>query len=243
MHDVHITVGKLHTPQTDPPTDHFCTHVHLNSWAASKKKEKVVLYKFHHDGELIQNWPSQESGWPYIPQSHGKPSTNVSDWISEKGDFERPPSAFRSWISTAKNSEFPPERGRYHLYVAYSCPWGTHPILTVVILRWSSSQHIGPWLWDNWRALRISSLLRPCTGTKMKKVPLPSSMGVLTLLSDVRLALRNTSWAESVNSYDARPLSCRVHASAGFVLSSGSKLPGQIHDTYSIWHLFRQDCE
>ncbi|CAN1166317.1 Glutathionyl-hydroquinone reductase YqjG [Linum perenne] len=32
---------------------------------------------------------------------------------------------FRSFISRDSNSEFPPESGRYHLYVSYACPWAS----------------------------------------------------------------------------------------------------------------------
>lgn len=43
---------------------------------------------------------------------------------SEKGEFRRPKSAFRDFISSKPGSRFPPEIGRYHLYVQYACPWG-----------------------------------------------------------------------------------------------------------------------
>ncbi len=40
------------------------------------------------------------------------------------GEFKRPDAQFRRFISSQPNSEFPPEKGRYHLYVSYACPWG-----------------------------------------------------------------------------------------------------------------------
>jgi glutathionyl-hydroquinone reductase len=40
------------------------------------------------------------------------------------GEFKRGQSAFRDFISKEKGAEFPPEKGRYHLYVSYACPWG-----------------------------------------------------------------------------------------------------------------------
>ncbi|MCG5531035.1 glutathione S-transferase family protein [Halorhodospira halochloris] len=39
----------------------------------------------------------------------------------EAGRFQRQRSTFRNWIG--HDSEFPPEPGRYHLYVSYACPW------------------------------------------------------------------------------------------------------------------------
>ena len=40
------------------------------------------------------------------------------------GEFKRPAAQFRNFISSKPNAEFPPEKGRYHLYVSYACPWG-----------------------------------------------------------------------------------------------------------------------
>ncbi|KAK7400724.1 hypothetical protein VNO78_12011 [Psophocarpus tetragonolobus] len=45
--------------------------------------------------------------------------------ISDSGAFVRSASTFRSWISRDPNSQFPPESGRYHLYVSYACPWAS----------------------------------------------------------------------------------------------------------------------
>jgi Predicted glutathione S-transferase len=30
---------------------------------------------------------------------------------------------FRNFISREPGAQFPPEKGRYHLYVSYACPW------------------------------------------------------------------------------------------------------------------------
>lgn len=40
------------------------------------------------------------------------------------GEFKRPAAQFRNFISSTPNAKFPPEKGRYHLYVSYACPWG-----------------------------------------------------------------------------------------------------------------------
>lgn len=43
------------------------------------------------------------------------------------GAFIRKDSAFRSWVraSPKAKDEYPAEAGRYHLYVAYACPWAS----------------------------------------------------------------------------------------------------------------------
>ncbi|KAJ8474123.1 hypothetical protein ONZ51_g7423 [Trametes cubensis] len=63
-------------------------------------------------------------------------STNrdVSKWsdISKStfeadGSFKRKPSSFRDFIQ--KGGKFEPEKGRYHLYVSYACPWATRTLI------------------------------------------------------------------------------------------------------------------
>jgi putative glutathione S-transferase len=39
------------------------------------------------------------------------------------GHFDRPTSSFRKWITSDGSSGFPAEAGRYHLYLAWACPW------------------------------------------------------------------------------------------------------------------------
>ena len=41
----------------------------------------------------------------------------------ENGRFRRSTTSFRGWISSDGSTGFPPEAGRYHLYVAWACPW------------------------------------------------------------------------------------------------------------------------
>jgi glutathionyl-hydroquinone reductase len=38
-------------------------------------------------------------------------------------------STFRDWVSTDANAKFPAEKGRYHLYVNYACPWATRTLI------------------------------------------------------------------------------------------------------------------
>ncbi|CAH6719841.1 glutathione S-transferase omega-like 2 [[Candida] jaroonii] len=44
------------------------------------------------------------------------------------GEFRRKASQFRNWIT--KDGEFQPEKGRYHLYVSYACPWAHRALIT-----------------------------------------------------------------------------------------------------------------
>lgn len=43
------------------------------------------------------------------------------------GSFKRPASTFRNFIEP--NGVFAPEKGRYHLYVSYGCPWATRTLI------------------------------------------------------------------------------------------------------------------
>ena len=46
-----------------------------------------------------------------------------------KGSFQRRPSAWRDWITADGSSGYKAESGRYHLYVAYACPWAHRTLL------------------------------------------------------------------------------------------------------------------
>ncbi|KAI6129480.1 glutathione S-transferase [Pisolithus croceorrhizus] len=65
--------------------------------------------------------------------SSARDTTHQSDIgkmkLENDGSFKRVPSAFRSWIHP-KDSQFPAERDRYHLYVSYACPWATRTLIT-----------------------------------------------------------------------------------------------------------------
>lgn len=55
-----------------------------------------------------------------------KAPDSITNWADKKtGAFSRLPSKFRNFISKEPGAEFPAEKGRYHLYVSYACPWGT----------------------------------------------------------------------------------------------------------------------
>lgn len=46
-----------------------------------------------------------------------------------QGEFKRKPSTYRNVVK--KGGEFPPEAGRYHLYIAYACPWANRAYATM----------------------------------------------------------------------------------------------------------------
>ena len=53
-------------------------------------------------------------------------------WYNTKrsgGRFIRPDASFRSQISRDGSTPFPAEAGRYHLYVAWACPWAHRTLL------------------------------------------------------------------------------------------------------------------
>jgi putative glutathione S-transferase len=58
------------------------------------------------------------------------PTTSVGDpELGVDGSFRRQVSQFRRWVSTDGDSEFQPQPGRYHLYVASACPWAHRTII------------------------------------------------------------------------------------------------------------------
>ncbi len=78
----------------------------------------------------FQSSPQRPS--PPAPTAASKMSATgfkVTDWVDPKdnsGEFKRQVSSFRDWIGKADETgavPFPAEKGRYHLYVSYACPW------------------------------------------------------------------------------------------------------------------------
>ncbi len=49
----------------------------------------------------------------------------AAEEIGEDGRFRRIDSPLRNWISDEPGAEFPAEAGRYHLFVAWVCPWAS----------------------------------------------------------------------------------------------------------------------
>lgn len=46
---------------------------------------------------------------------------DITKWASKDGQFRRQASSFRDQIQVG--GKFPPEEGRYMLYVSLACPW------------------------------------------------------------------------------------------------------------------------
>lgn len=51
--------------------------------------------------------------------------------MAEDGSYNRKPSTFRDVIE--KGGKYEPEKGRYHLYVSYACPWAHRTLITRII--------------------------------------------------------------------------------------------------------------
>ncbi|KAI0806214.1 glutathione S-transferase [Irpex lacteus] len=55
-------------------------------------------------------------------------NADISKMQAEKdGSFKRKASSFRSHIT--KDGQYTPEKGAYHLYVSYACPWATRTLI------------------------------------------------------------------------------------------------------------------
>ncbi|CAH7672790.1 glutathione S-transferase [Phakopsora pachyrhizi] len=61
----------------------------------------------------------------------------ITQWASKDGRFRRLGSEFRDSIN--ERGRYPPERGRYHLYVSLACPWAHR---TLIVLKLKGLQSI-----------------------------------------------------------------------------------------------------
>ncbi|HJU05530.1 MAG TPA: glutathione S-transferase family protein [Nitrospiraceae bacterium] len=48
---------------------------------------------------------------------------------TSEGEFKRQDDAFRNWVTADGRSGYPAEKGRYHLYVSWACPWAHRTII------------------------------------------------------------------------------------------------------------------
>ncbi|WLF76367.1 S-glutathionyl-(chloro)hydroquinone reductase [Lodderomyces elongisporus] len=55
---------------------------------------------------------------------------DILNFSDKDGAYRRKPSSFRDFISAEPGARFPPEAGRYHLYVSYACPWAHRTLIT-----------------------------------------------------------------------------------------------------------------
>jgi putative glutathione S-transferase len=63
-----------------------------------------------------------------------QPTAQFPDEQSKAGEFQRQADEFREWVRANGSTPYPPEPGRYHLYVSFACPWA-HRTLIVRLLR------------------------------------------------------------------------------------------------------------
>ncbi|OAQ87526.1 ubiquitin-activating enzyme E1 1 [Purpureocillium lilacinum] len=85
--------------------------------------QKEVIFEI-----VAEDLAEEDVEVPYIKASSGK----VTDWVKPgdtSGEFKRQVSSFRNWISRESGAQFPPEKGRYHLYVSYACPWACRTLI------------------------------------------------------------------------------------------------------------------
>ncbi|KAI1113778.1 glutathione S-transferase [Nemania sp. NC0429] len=69
---------------------------------------------------------------PRIQNRMSSTDNKITNWVApgdKSGEFKRQVSSFRDWISDAPDARFPVEKGRYHLYVSYACPWAHRTLI------------------------------------------------------------------------------------------------------------------
>ena len=49
--------------------------------------------------------------------------------VNKEGEFVRQEDAFRDWVRRNGSTLYPPESGRYHLYVSLACPWAHRTLI------------------------------------------------------------------------------------------------------------------
>ncbi|KAI4108190.1 MAG: hypothetical protein L6R37_001230 [Teloschistes peruensis] len=80
-----------------------------------------------------------------------KAPDSITNWADKKtGAFNRLPSKFRNFISKEPGAEFPAEKGRYHLYVSYACPWAHR---TLIVRKLKGLDDIIPYTSVHWEML------------------------------------------------------------------------------------------
>jgi putative glutathione S-transferase len=60
----------------------------------------------------------------------GEWTTGAYESTTDKGEFDRQETDFRSRVRDDPDAEFPAESGRYHLYISRACPWAHRAAMT-----------------------------------------------------------------------------------------------------------------
>ncbi|KZZ99579.1 Ubiquitin-activating enzyme, E1 [Moelleriella libera RCEF 2490] len=104
------------------------------SWKLSHLVENISKQPIpEHQKEVIfemvaEDLDDEDVEVPYIKSSGSK----VTDWVKpgdKSGEFKRQVSSFREWVSGKPGARYPPEKGRYHIYVSYACPWAHRTLI------------------------------------------------------------------------------------------------------------------
>ncbi|KAB8211823.1 transferase [Aspergillus parasiticus] len=67
--------------------------------------------------------PNRQNLVHCIPAEPASQTSSTHGFADSDGHFRRKVSTFRSWVSQDPAAEFPAQRGRYVLYLAWGCPW------------------------------------------------------------------------------------------------------------------------
>lgn len=83
----------------------------------------IAYYKFYdYKNYYYNNNNNHNNSYNNYNITHLLMGGGILNWASADGSFKRQASLFRDFISRS-SERFKPEKGRYHLYVSYACPW------------------------------------------------------------------------------------------------------------------------
>ncbi|KAI5463703.1 ubiquitin-activating enzyme E1 1 [Mariannaea sp. PMI_226] len=127
--------------------------------------QKEVIFEI-----VAEDLDEEDVEVPYIKAN--TENIKITEWVGKNdksGEFKRQVSSFRDWISREAGAKYPPEKGRYHLYVSYACPWacrtliarklkGLDDIISFSVVHWKLGQ-------GGWRFVTAEDTEIPGEGT------------------------------------------------------------------------------